>query len=139
MKFVKREMEPHVVKVAGGEYPAIFNYRAIIDAQSDLKEWNVSAIPLFLESQYDDYGNLKRNSEGNYVIPVSHEVILTLLFHMMRAAGVEVEKEDLFASVLPSEEPSLIVQMRNIINAQGMETEKEESPKNAKTRATTKK
>lgn len=137
MKFVKREMEAMPIKVAGGEYPAIFNYRAIVDAQSELKEWNVSAIPFFLETQYDDYGNLKHNEDGSFVLPVAHEVILTLLYHMMRAAGVEVEREDLFASVHPSEEPEIIVQMRNIINAQGME--KEESQKNVKSRGASKK
>lgn len=147
MDFIKKEIDPMTIKVAGNEYPAIFNYTAIIGAESDYGEIPATVIGFGLNNFYDKDGYVKtytvegkdgQESEEQPMASLPPIYILTILSNMMKAAGVEVTTKDLMDVITPKDMPALVVQMREIINCQAAKTEEDNQEKNAKTAAKTK-
>lgn len=130
MQFIKREIAPHDIKVAGNIYPAIFNYRAITLAEDVSKIANGYTLAR-LADEYDDKGNLKRAGEGDTAMIIKAGLdaseVIGLLYGMLVAAGVEVGIEDLKASVSPQEMPEIIKQIKEIIKYQDVEDDIENS------------
>ena len=137
LKFIKREIAPMMLTIAGNEYPAIFNFRALIETSNELQELDANILVVLLESSYDDYGNLKQDDKTQmYYLPIPSHEFLILIKNMMVAAGVDVSLDDLIDSVRPNEMNSLIVQARNIIRQQNYENDEKEVPqKNGKNAA----
>lgn len=137
LKFIKREIAPMVLTIAGNEYPAIFNFRALIETSNELQELDANILVVLLESSYDDYGNLKQDDKTQmYYLPIPSREFLILIKNMMVSAGVDVSLDDLIDSVRPNEMNSLIVQARNIIRQQNYENDEKEVPqKNGKNAA----
>lgn len=137
LKFIKREIAPMMLTIAGNEYPAIFNFRALIETSNELQELDANILVVLLESSYDDYGNLKQDDKTQmYYLPIPSREFLILIKNMMTAAGVDVSLDDLIDSVRPNEMNTLIVQARNIIRQQNYENDEKEAPqKNGKNAA----
>lgn len=134
--FVKREMEPMMLEVAGNSYPAIFNYRAITTFEDENEGASMEVFVALLDSVYDDHGNVRKDELGNPVPSLPTRLILSALKCMMSAAGVEVEEEELFSSVCFGELPVIIAQLKVIIAQQRYQNEKgERNQKNGKTTA----
>lgn len=121
MDFIKREIMSHDLKIAGGKYPAIFNYRAIALAEDVSGVANGYTLAR-LEEDYDENGNLKRIGTGESSMlakaGLQAREIIGLAYGMMKAAGVNVDVEDLEASISPSELSEIIKQLKEIIKHQ---------------------
>lgn len=131
--FIKREMEPISIEVAGGKYPAIFNYRAITAFEDANDGLLMELVVGVLDSVYDEYGKVKKDDNGDPLPSLPTRVVLSVLACMMQAAGVEVEEEELFSSVCFGELPMIIAQLKGIIAQQRFQNEKgERNQKNAK-------
>ena len=134
--FVKREMEPMMLEVAGNSYPAIFNYRAITTFEDENEGASMEVFVALLDSVYDDHGNVRKDELGNPVPSLPTRLILSALKCMMNAAGVGVEEEELFSSVCFGELPVIIAQLKAVIAQQRYKKEKgERNQKNGKTTA----
>lgn len=131
--FIKREMEPISIEVAGNMYPAIFNYRAITAFEDKNDGLLMELVVGVLDSVYDEYGKVKKDDNGDPLPSLPTRVVLSVLACMMQAAGVEVEEEELFSSVCFGELPMIIAQLKGVISQQRFQNEKgERNQKNAK-------
>ena len=132
MKFIKREIEPHMLKVAGGEYPAIFSYRAISEIE-EITGIQYTYTLFRLDSEYDENGILVQDIDGDIPnLGLTTRETAGIVFGMLKAAGVDVTYQDLLDSVTPSETIGLIKQIKSIIKYQDIDYEKEKDgdPKN---------
>lgn len=135
MDFIKREIMTHDLEIAGNTYPAIFNYRAIVLAE-DVANIQSGYTLERLNDSYDENGNLKRaGSGGNGLIlsaGLSTREITGLVFGMLKAAGVNVTVEDLEESILPTDMPGIIKQLKNIIKYQSVKADIDEVKQDSK-------
>ena len=124
IKFVKREMKPQTLKIAGETYPAIFNYNAIIEMES-VTDLAYSATIYKIEANYDEYGNLIQDINDIIPrIPVSASEISGLVFGMLKAAGVGVQIQDITDTLLPTDTKDLIIQVKKILKDQDVKNSK---------------
>lgn len=115
MRFIKRESQSHVLKVAGAEYPAIYSMQAIAHLE-----------------EYTETHHLFTQQRLEMDVLTAKEVI-GYCYGMMAAAGVEVDVNELAASISPADSADLIEQIKKIVTDQKSEPIKE--TKNAKTPA----
>lgn len=114
MKFIKRETEPHKLKINGNEYPAIYNFAAI-KAQEDVTECSHVI-------------TTSRIVNGVHTSPD----IVGVVYGMLSAAGVECSPDDIAGSIHISDENALISQILKIMIDQMPEKDEDDDSKNAK-------
>lgn len=115
MDFIKREIDTHDIVIAGNTYPAIFNYRAIIELEA-LTSTSHSHTLTKLEN-YDDEGVYQSGLNSG---PIAAGEVAALVFGMLIAGGVKVAYVDLINSIGLDEQANLIKQAKSIIEAQRM-------------------
>lgn len=130
--FMKREIEPMTIEVAGNKLPAIFSYRAITDFEDRYDGVSADYIVPLLSIVYDEYGNIKTSEDGTPVPSLPSKIIITLLYCMVKAAGVDVDEDDFMNSIEYGELSSVIVQMRNVIENQRFKPKEKGESKNLK-------
>lgn len=123
MDFIKKQIDKHELKVAGIAYPAIFNYRAIIEAEALTGMSHAHTLGK-LES-YDDEGVYQSGFNAG---PISSGEVAALSFGMLIAGGVKVVYTDFIDSINVDETTNLIKQIKSIINHQRMPEEKNGQP-----------
>ncbi len=96
MQFIKRETAMQKIKVAGVEYPAIYNFSAIATMEDVTETPHKYSIPRILLG-----------------VPTATDFIGCLL-GVLIAAGVEVTKDDLISSIAPDEEGKILEQLRQL-------------------------
>ena len=116
----------HDLKIAGGTYPAIFNYRAIAyleDVSNITNGYTLARL-----EDYDESGNLK-TGENPFSLRsgLQADEIVGLAFGMMKAAGVNLTFDDLAESISPAELPGIIKQIKEIIKHQDIKQTIDES------------
>lgn len=108
MQFIKREIKPQEIEIAGQKYPAIYNFNAI----ATMEDYTETAHSF----------TLSRLSIG----ACTAKEFIGCLHGMLSAAGVEVEPETLAENIDPEEEKAIFDQMLKIIRDQSPD------PKNSK-------
>lgn len=100
MQFIKRATEPKFITIAGNKYPAIYNFKAIQNQE------DVSGISHVITTT--------RISQN---IPTAMDIV-SVLYGMLTAAGVETTPDDVAEGVLLSDEKSIVDQIIDIMNNQ---------------------
>lgn len=112
MQFIKRAIEPQFITIAGNKYPAIYNFKAIQNQE------DVSGI-----------SHVITTTRISQHIPTAMDIV-SVLYGMLTAAGVETTPEDVAEGIVLSDEESIVNQIIDIMNNQMPEASEGES-KNA--------
>ena len=121
LRFIRREIEPIEIKIAGEKYPAILSYRALALCEEVTNTSHLITLARFL------------------VDNASAMDVIGLLYGVLSAADTElVDVEDLKDSLPVSEWALISPQLKRLINQQGVSLDKddESNSKNAEAPAT---
>jgi hypothetical protein len=119
LQFIRREIEPIEIKIAGETYPAILSYRALALCEEVTDMPHVVTLARLLVDR-----------------PSAMDVI-GLLYGVLKAAEVEVTVEDLESGLPPSEWALIPTELKRLIEQQGVGLDDDEGDsKNAKAPAT---
>lgn len=112
MQFIKRAIEPKYITIAGNKYPAIYNFKAIQNQE------DVSGISHVITTT--------RISQN---LPTAIDIV-SVVYGMLTAAGVETTPDDVAEGILLTDEQSIVEQIVEIMSNQ-MPENSGETPKNA--------
>lgn len=112
MQFIKRAIEPQFITIAGNKYPAIYNFKAIQNQE------DVSGISHVITTT--------RISQN---LPTAIDIV-SVVYGMLTAAGVETTPDDVAEGILLTDEQSIVEQIVEIMSNQ-MPENSGETPKNA--------
>lgn len=112
MQFIKRAIEPQFITIAGNKYPAIYNFKAIQNQE------DVSGISHVITTT--------RISQN---VPTAIDIV-SVVYGMLTAAGVETTPDDVAEGILLTDEQSIVEQIVEIMSNQ-MPENSGETPKNA--------
>jgi hypothetical protein len=122
LRFIRREIEPIEIKIAGEKYPAILSYRALALCEEVTNTSHLITLARFL------------------VDNASAMDVIGLLYGVLSAADteLEVDVEDLKDSLPVSEWALISSELKRLINQQGVSLDKddESNSKNAEAPAT---
>ena len=102
IQFIRREIEPIEIKIAGETYPAILSYRALALCEEITDTSHLTTFARFL---------LDRPSAMD---------VVGLLYGVLKAADVELKVEDLQDGLSPAEWAHIPTELKRLIEQQGV-------------------
>lgn len=108
LRFIRREIEPIEIKIAGEKYPAILSYRALALCEEVTDTSHLTTLARFI---------LDRPSAMD---------VIGLLYGVLKAAEVEITVEDLENGLPPSEWALIPTELKRLIEQQGISLDDDE-------------
>lgn len=112
MQFIKRETEPHKIKIGGNEYPAIYNFKAIKEQEN-----------------YTGYAHTITTTRIAQNVFTAKDII-GVIYGMLKAGGVECTPDDIAESITLDDETELLGALVDIMNSQMPPVSEEDTSKN---------